>query len=79
MPFCPILRHVLALIALLSGCGHFSASTKNHWSKNQLTSVTKYQYFVTEISKPFDHAFLPYPSSRPRLNSAAIRLRALLG
>ena len=42
MPFCPILRHVLALIALLSGCGHFSASTKIHWPKRQLTSVTKY-------------------------------------
>ena len=36
-------------------------------------------YFVTEISQPLDHAFLPYPSSRPRLDSAAIRLRALLG
>ena len=25
--------------------------------------------FVTEISQPFDHAFLPYPSLRPRLGS----------
>ena len=37
MPFCPILRHVLALIAMLSGCGRFSASTKIHWPKRQLT------------------------------------------